>query len=226
MRATSRSCSSAASICRRSSRSSSDISAACRRSIARRPARDVGIRPPAGVVEKEVTKGTTPKSEVGVVFTGPFQNNQRNRIIIRAMANTLAGNLQRVLREDLGGTYGVSVDARVHEAADRGVPADDHIRLRSRRARRISSRRCSRSSRSSRPNGPERRAGRGRAGGAAARSRNRQPAERVRLESAGVRVSVRRAGSRSRHAARRSTISCRRRCCVTRRGHIWIPSGM
>ena len=27
--------------------------------------RDVGIRPPGGVVEKEVTKGTTPKSEVG-----------------------------------------------------------------------------------------------------------------------------------------------------------------
>ena len=25
------------------------------------------------------------------------------------MANTLGGNLQRVLREDLGGTYGVSV---------------------------------------------------------------------------------------------------------------------
>ena len=60
-------------------------------------------------MEKEVTKGTTPKSEVGVVFSGPFQNNQRNRVIFRAMANTLAGNLQRMLREDLGGTYGVSV---------------------------------------------------------------------------------------------------------------------
>jgi zinc protease len=71
--------------------------------------RDVGIRPPSGVVEKEVTKGNTPKSEVGVVFTGPFENNERNRIIIRAMSNTLGGNLQRVLREDLGGTYGVSV---------------------------------------------------------------------------------------------------------------------
>ncbi|HEY7057588.1 MAG TPA: insulinase family protein, partial [Vicinamibacterales bacterium] len=71
--------------------------------------RDVGIRPPGGVVEKEVTKGTTPKSEVGVVFTGAFENNQRNRVIIRAMANALGGNLQRVLREDLGGTYGVSV---------------------------------------------------------------------------------------------------------------------
>ena len=71
--------------------------------------RDVGIRPPSGVVEKEVRKGTTPKSQVGVVFSGPFQNTEKNRITIRAMANTLAGNLQRVLREDLGGTYGVNV---------------------------------------------------------------------------------------------------------------------
>lgn len=71
--------------------------------------RDVGIRPPPGLVEKEVTKGSTPKSEVGVVFSGPFQNNQRNRLIFQAMANTLGGSLQRVLREDLGGTYGVSV---------------------------------------------------------------------------------------------------------------------
>ena len=71
--------------------------------------RDVGIRPPSGVVEKDVTKGNTPKSEVGVVFSGPFQNNPRNRVILQMMANTLGGNLQRVLREDLGGTYGVSV---------------------------------------------------------------------------------------------------------------------
>ena len=45
--------------------------------------RDVGIRPPAGVVEKVVTKGREPKSQVGVVFTGPFQNNPRNRLIVR-----------------------------------------------------------------------------------------------------------------------------------------------
>ncbi len=71
--------------------------------------RDVGIRAPQGVVEKQVTKGRTPKSEVGVVFSGPFENDQNNRMIIRALSGTLAGNLQRVLREDLGGTYGVSV---------------------------------------------------------------------------------------------------------------------
>jgi zinc protease len=71
--------------------------------------RDVGIRPPSNVVDTQVAKGTTPRSQVGVVFTGPFQNDFRNRVIIRTMANTLAGNLQRTLREDLGGTYGVSV---------------------------------------------------------------------------------------------------------------------
>jgi zinc protease len=72
-------------------------------------ARDVGIQPPAGIVERQVRKGVDPRSQVSVVFTGPFQNNQTNRILLRAMAETLEGNLQRTLREDLGGTYGVSV---------------------------------------------------------------------------------------------------------------------
>jgi zinc protease len=71
--------------------------------------RDVGMHLPKGVVEKQITKGRAPKSQVGVVFSGPFQNTQRNRVIVRALSDTLAGNLQRVLREDLGGTYGVSV---------------------------------------------------------------------------------------------------------------------
>ena len=45
-----------------------------------------------------MNKGGTPNSQVGVVFTGPFQNNQKNRLIVRSMAETLGGNLQRVLR--------------------------------------------------------------------------------------------------------------------------------
>jgi zinc protease len=71
--------------------------------------RDVGIRPPAGIVDRQIKKGLDPRSQVSVVFTGPFLNTQNNRIILRAMAETLEGNLQRTLREDLGGTYGVSV---------------------------------------------------------------------------------------------------------------------
>jgi zinc protease len=72
-------------------------------------ARDIGIQPPGGIVDRQVRKGLDPRSQVSVVFTGAFQNNQTNRITLRAMAETLEGNLQRTLREDLGGTYGVSV---------------------------------------------------------------------------------------------------------------------
>ena len=74
--------------------------------------KDVGIRPPAGVVEREVRKGIEPKSQVSIVFTGTFQNDELNRLTLRAMAETLSGNLHRTLREELGGTYGVSVEPR------------------------------------------------------------------------------------------------------------------
>jgi zinc protease len=75
-------------------------------------AKDVGIRPPAGVVEREVRKGIEPKSQVSIVFTGSFQNNEMNRMTLRAMAEMLSGSLHRTLREELGGTYGVSVEPR------------------------------------------------------------------------------------------------------------------
>ena len=162
--------------------------------------RDVGIRPPAGVVDRTVTKGSTPKSQVGVVFTGPFQSNAKSRLIIRTMAETLAGNLQRVLREDLGGTYGVSV---VPSFAKRPLEeyrvsitfACDPARTRGSRQgalcrrRRLQDRRAER-----RPDG-------GRASGGAARPRDRQPAEQLDSESADVRLSVRRTGSRRVHVA-------------------------
>ena len=70
---------------------------------------DVGIDPPAGVVEREVRSGIEPRSQVSIVFSGAFENDEMHRVVARAMAESLAGNLQRTLREDLGGTYGVSV---------------------------------------------------------------------------------------------------------------------
>jgi zinc protease len=75
-------------------------------------ARDVGIRPPSGIVEREVRKGIEPRSQVSIVFTGSFQNTEMNRITLRAMGEMLSGNLHRTLREELGGTYGVSVEPR------------------------------------------------------------------------------------------------------------------
>jgi zinc protease len=75
-------------------------------------ARDIGVHPPTGVVEKRVLRGIEPKSQVGIVFTGPFQSDEQHRVVVRAMAEALSGDLQSTLREVLGGTYGVSVEPR------------------------------------------------------------------------------------------------------------------
>ena len=72
--------------------------------------KDVGMRPPAGVVQKQVKSGIAPRSQVSIVFSGAFENDEMHRVVARTMGDALAGNLQRTLREDLGGTYGVSVD--------------------------------------------------------------------------------------------------------------------
>jgi zinc protease len=73
--------------------------------------KDIGVRPPTGVVERNVEKGVEPKSRTSLVFTGPFQYEPARRITIRAMATALETRLREVLREDLGGTYSVSVSA-------------------------------------------------------------------------------------------------------------------
>jgi zinc protease len=73
---------------------------------------DHGIHPPPGVVERQVVKGMDPRSQVAIVFSGPFQNDQRHRVLLETMSQMLGGILQRRLREELGGTYGVSVEPR------------------------------------------------------------------------------------------------------------------
>ncbi len=79
-------------------------------SIAREESwRDEGIERPTGVLEKTVYKGIEPKSQTQIVFTGPFEWTRQNRYTLGAMRNVLRIRLREVLREDMGGTYGVSV---------------------------------------------------------------------------------------------------------------------
>ncbi|MEZ5320162.1 MAG: insulinase family protein [Vicinamibacterales bacterium] len=73
--------------------------------------RDVGIHAPEGVVTRRVEKGVEPQSRTSIVFTGPFAYTQENRVAIRAMALVLQTRLRERLREDLGGTYSVGVNA-------------------------------------------------------------------------------------------------------------------
>ena len=73
--------------------------------------KDIGVRPPRGVVERRVEKGIEPKSQTSLVFTGPFQYEPARRVAIRAMAMAIETRLREVLREDLGGNYSVGVGA-------------------------------------------------------------------------------------------------------------------
>jgi zinc protease len=71
--------------------------------------RDVGVRPPKGVVEKTVRRGVEPKSTTQLVFTGPIEYTLENRLALSVMLDIFDIRLRDVLREDLGATYGVDV---------------------------------------------------------------------------------------------------------------------
>ncbi|MFL5541482.1 MAG: M16 family metallopeptidase [Longimicrobiaceae bacterium] len=77
----------------------------------RETARDVGIRTPPGVVRAEVRRGVEPKSQTAIVFSGPVQFDRRTVSLLRTLGDALEIRLRERLREDLGGTYGVSVGA-------------------------------------------------------------------------------------------------------------------
>jgi len=70
--------------------------------------KDVGVREPSDVVVKRVEKGVEPKSISAIIFNGPFEYNQNNRIAIRAMSEILQRRLLETIREELSGTYGIS----------------------------------------------------------------------------------------------------------------------
>jgi len=73
--------------------------------------RDVGIRPPKGVITKTVKKGVEPKSQVSIVFTGDYTWGRENNYRIQSMAQAFQIKLREILREDLGGTYSIGVRA-------------------------------------------------------------------------------------------------------------------
>ena len=73
--------------------------------------KNVGINPPRGVVEKIVRKGTEPKSQAAIVFTGPIAFDVPHQVALQALGVVLETRLRESLREALSGTYGVQVEA-------------------------------------------------------------------------------------------------------------------
>lgn len=71
--------------------------------------RDTGVLPPRGVVERTVRKGTEPKANTIMVFTGPCVYKPENRFALRALNTLVQMRLNETLREKLGGTYSPNV---------------------------------------------------------------------------------------------------------------------
>ena len=71
--------------------------------------RDIGVRFPAAVVKDEVRKGREPRGQTVLSFFADTKLDELEMHRARAAASLLGIRLRDILREELGGTYGVSV---------------------------------------------------------------------------------------------------------------------
>ena len=79
---------------------------------------DHGMDPPPGVIEKVVRKGVEPQSMTMIAFGGDAEYSVEESEVVAAMASVLQISLRELLREDLGGTYGVGVSGGVNDRPD------------------------------------------------------------------------------------------------------------
>src|SRR5215471_1235958 len=77
--------------------------------------RDLGIKLPQGIVEKTVVKGIAPKSEVALVFSGPFEYDDPHALALRTMARVLESRLFDAIRQELGGTYSITAEPDIEK---------------------------------------------------------------------------------------------------------------
>lgn len=71
--------------------------------------RDMGVRFPERVVRDEVKKGREPASQTVIAFYTDAGGDELEMHRVRAATNVLSIRLREILREELGGTYGVQV---------------------------------------------------------------------------------------------------------------------
>lgn len=71
--------------------------------------RDMGVKFPAGVVRDEVRKGKEPASQTVLSFFADAGQDELEMHRARAASQLLGIRLRDILREELGGTYGVAV---------------------------------------------------------------------------------------------------------------------
>lgn len=73
--------------------------------------RDLGIRPPDGVVDETLYKGTDPKSMVNITFNGKFDYSRKEEYKLNSLIQALNIRLIEKIREEKSGVYGISARA-------------------------------------------------------------------------------------------------------------------
>ena len=66
-------------------------------------------------MERSIEKGIAPKSQVAIVFSGPFVYDDAHLLALRAMTMVLQGRLFDTIRQELGGTYSITADQRTQK---------------------------------------------------------------------------------------------------------------
>ncbi|PWT86737.1 MAG: hypothetical protein C5B57_00520 [Blastocatellia bacterium] len=77
--------------------------------------RDLGITAPRGVVEKTIEKGIAPKSQVAIVLSGPVEYDDAHLLSLRTMTLLLQSRLFDTIRQELGGTYSITVTPEMRQ---------------------------------------------------------------------------------------------------------------
>ena len=65
------------------------------------------MEPPRGVVDRDVFRGVDPKSQIQLIFTGPFEWTPLNKYEFSSLIEYLNIKLREVVREEKSGTYGI-----------------------------------------------------------------------------------------------------------------------
>ncbi len=69
---------------------------------------DLGIRPPEGIVKKDIFKGSDPKSTVTVRFHGNYEFDRKTNHLIRSLTDVMNILLIEKVREEQGGVYNIN----------------------------------------------------------------------------------------------------------------------
>ena len=79
---------------------------------------DLGIDPPPGVEEHVVRKGIEPRSNTVLVYAGDMEWSRREALTLAVAGEILGIRLRERVREELGGTYSISVSANARLLPD------------------------------------------------------------------------------------------------------------